>query len=741
MGRRKKGAGRVTTRLSFHEGAKVTFVSAEDSTPEFRERESLSKLPRNNNNQDSLEIPVPSISLSEQSSDDSLLRSSVAMSVRETIDDAPKQTKNLLSKAPAGEDVSQSIRYSRPRPHCLPQTSPNSSEEEIVFRGRNDSKRVGSHKRPVASQNGSLKLLGSFHKPRPEKEHAKTIKNLTIDDLGAIDGGNLEIFALADCGQLQLQEFELPQASASVFDESEIDVGPRKYERSDRHEDEILADYIANVRASGEFFLGEDTLAFDGSPRIGLATLNQSKKDAVDSSDMHTGKLNFKARETEWNPTSLHKYDNVNTAKDVLKKADGELFQRSIDSTKEYSNPENTEGTDQSYGMPPTSFPKFRRAANNLLSLSKSLEAVHILDAESLQVNDDVGGPHGGSIFNQEKRKTNPSDTKAAEFFTELKGLDLGSDQSFVLDGLDFDEEGESTDDWNEDELGQFHLMGKQAKLQFPKRRAPSNLANWDENQHQGLDTLHEGQPSRGKKSLKRRATHSFGSLDTELEALLQSAWEKDRAKKSVRKQERELRRAHGLLGKKRKGQSEPEDQYPPGLSIQQITDTFNGFLGSSVTSLTLQPMRPLERKVIHEFAHALNIKSRSKGSKTSRFPVLFKTSETIDFDEEALEMIYRRLRRRWRPQLESIERHRQRNYEPRPRKAYRRSGGGDGGVRCRDGEIVGGAAPEIGQENKGRAMLERMGWSTGTALGALNNKGMLQPVTHVVKTSRAGLG
>jgi len=46
-----------------------------------------------------------------------------------------------------------------------------------------------------------------------------------------------------------------------------------------------------------------------------------------------------------------------------------------------------------------------------------------------------------------------------------------------------------------------------------------------------------------------------------------------------------------------------------------------------------------------------------------------------------------------------------------------------------------------LGQENKGRNMLEKMGWSTGTALGPLNNKGIMHPVTHVVKNSKAGLG
>jgi len=60
---------------------------------------------------------------------------------------------------------------------------------------------------------------------------------------------------------------------------------------------------------------------------------------------------------------------------------------------------------------------------------------------------------------------------------------------------------------------------------------------------------------------------------------------------------------------------------------------------------------------------------------------------------------------------------------------------------RFRDGEIVGAAAPELGTENKGRQMLEKMGWSSGTALGALNNKGILQPVATVIKTSKAGLG
>jgi len=76
-----------------------------------------------------------------------------------------------------------------------------------------------------------------------------------------------------------------------------------------------------------------------------------------------------------------------------------------------------------------------------------------------------------------------------------------------------------------------------------------------------------------------------------------------------------------------------------------------------------------------------------------------------------------------------------------RRRTAGRGGGASGAAVSYRDGEIVGATAPELGTDNKGRAMLEKMGWSTGTALGALNNKGIMLPVVHIVKTTKAGLG
>lgn len=147
--------------------------------------------------------------------------------------------------------------------------------------------------------------------------------------------------------------------------------------------------------------------------------------------------------------------------------------------------------------------------------------------------------------------------------------------------------------------------------------------------------------------------------------------------------------------------------------------------------------MGKADRRLVHEIANLLGLKSKSAGSGTARFPVLHKTNRTKPFDPTVLGSIALRLRRRgYFPQLAQSKK----GGSPRQRRAAR---GGFAGsvVSYRDGEVVGAAAPELGAENKGRAMLEKMGWSAGTALGAVNNKGILQPVSHVVKTSKAGLG
>ena len=135
------------------------------------------------------------------------------------------------------------------------------------------------------------------------------------------------------------------------------------------------------------------------------------------------------------------------------------------------------------------------------------------------------------------------------------------------------------------------------------------------------------------------------------------------------------------------------------------------------------------KRAQVHQMANRVGLTSKSRGDGKDRYTVLYKTWKTPYYHDDTT--VERKLNR-----IDGGRRSKQ--------------GGGTSSVKgrsgvaaasYREGEVVGAAAPEIGIENKGRAMLEKMGWSTGTALGALNNKGILQPVAHIVKNSKAGLG
>jgi hypothetical protein len=147
--------------------------------------------------------------------------------------------------------------------------------------------------------------------------------------------------------------------------------------------------------------------------------------------------------------------------------------------------------------------------------------------------------------------------------------------------------------------------------------------------------------------------------------------------------------------------------------------------------------MEKADRKVVHEIASAFNLKSKSAGNDRNRFPVLYRTSRTSAYVERTFGAVEARLTRRFLPRMD---------VGGRKQGMVKRSGNGtssynSAAVSYRDGDVVGGSAPELGVDNRGRAMLEKMGWSSGTALGALNNKGILQPVSHIVKTTKAGLG
>ena len=132
-------------------------------------------------------------------------------------------------------------------------------------------------------------------------------------------------------------------------------------------------------------------------------------------------------------------------------------------------------------------------------------------------------------------------------------------------------------------------------------------------------------------------------------------------------------------------------------------------------------------RAVVHQFVHELGISSKSRGDGGSRFTVLSKTSRTRHYDEEEFDELL--TSNRYRRRLATTTYIPSKGPKARPVVSYK------------DGETVGASAPELGPDNRGRAMLEKMGWRSGTALGAEDNtRGLLHPIAHTIKTNKAGL-
>ncbi|KAK4229293.1 hypothetical protein QBC38DRAFT_473083 [Podospora fimiseda] len=251
-------------------------------------------------------------------------------------------------------------------------------------------------------------------------------------------------------------------------------------------------------------------------------------------------------------------------------------------------------------------------------------------------------------------------------------------------------------------------------------------------------------QPPR-KHSSKMPPDFEMVTSDPDILAKLKTAWSRDRQRKKDKKLEREQLRAQGLLGKN--SASSPDDlrvKYPLGLKLDDFKTELALFLVGSAAELEFPPLDKHARLILHKLAHQFQVKSQSKGKGDTRRPVLYRTNRTITFKSHQLAEATRR--------VDAIAINVKRKYFHRADVKPPKGGGcwenetstarvSMKALILREGEVVGASAPELGQENKGRAMLEKMGWSKGMGLGAVENKGILEPVAQVVKKSKAGLG
>ena len=142
----------------------------------------------------------------------------------------------------------------------------------------------------------------------------------------------------------------------------------------------------------------------------------------------------------------------------------------------------------------------------------------------------------------------------------------------------------------------------------------------------------------------------------------------------------------------------------------------------------------------VHQLANKFRIKSQSAGKGNDRYTVLYRSRATVPFDQVSFDRAFARTRQSWFPRVD-VDEETVNKARILKRDEPRRTRAKQGHQAYREGDVVGQHAAELGAENKGRTMLEKMGWSKGMALGSSDNKGIMVPLTQVVKKTKAGLG
>ncbi|KAI9755645.1 MAG: hypothetical protein M1835_000801 [Candelina submexicana] len=663
-----------------------------------------------------------------------------------------------------------------PRIRSLSPTLSDSSEEIILYAGRKiDHSKVTDRKisypacRPLSSPEMFSGSRRSCHTPTRLAAHRRQSHRLygSQASSGACSFSESQTSGVDQHrGQftpLRSNTDELTHEKGLSFNRSQVTAssasisGMRKARRERRRkhrrleeeneDDAGLADYIANMPGSGDSEV--DSSQHDEAINVGYSTV-ESPPDAKHSKGF--------SKSLAWNRSELCDFDDLSSSDEVLGTIQQILSKRERATGTQYLIVWEGYTVDDARWIRSSSL-TMEGAAEKVLLFEDELKLLSRSfpkgDYEDSSTEEDDLEEELEDIEDVEdlvdRRLPSLTDEQIARLLYKQEELGMGSSELMLFNAMDDDDDGHSDKGLNNEEGFSFKndfdmedLLRSSRSSRRPTRRTARRFPSatlladiLDQDQYRVFDVMDYARPSLKKKTKDRRGALLFELSDSDLEVSLQAAGRNDRNTKKAKKKERQERRAQGLLGARNKGKPNMRVKYKQGVTMSEVVSEIKIFLNSEHQSLLLSPLDKRDRKTVHEIANAFKLRSKSVGQGQARSPVLYKTSRSGIYDDEnALEMIEARLdRMRFLPRADKRRRKDQR--------APKGTGGGGGSIAVSymDGDVVGAAAPELSTENRGRAMLVKMGWSTGTALGALNNKGILQPVAHVVKTTKAGLG
>ena len=498
--------------------------------------------------------------------------------------------------------------------------------------------------------------------------------------------------------------------------------------------DAAMDDYMQNV---DDFGLTGDMVGATGFARREMDLDAGSHNDWESASGSQLG--DGDDEDGGWDSDILQDFDNMSTSSDVMDTVVRVLSKRIRPSGLHYLCVYQGAVPDDARWLPATFL--VRAAEKELIRAFEEAAELRALamtascNSSGEDDEDDEEDEDGDEEEEDEEDEEELDDETIARVLQKQEELGLGSDEVLLYGGDELFVGSSSA-------KASFRGYGRpstkrQARVtrnrgpSFPSASAMVDALAMDP--YAGFDIMDTERPSLKLKKKGRRGQMPPELEDVDLNEQLRKSWAADRAKKRVKKAEREELRRQGLLGRKGKSVN-VQVKYKGGFGMDDILEEVREFLLDDRQTLSLPPMESHLRAVFHQISASFGLNSRSRGDGQDRFTIFSKASRTTNFTDAEIDRIILKkgFHKRLRGPLQN---------QKGPRGSTFRSGNRvRPQVGYQDGETVGANAPELGPENRGHALMMKMGWAKGKGLGAGGNEGILQPIAHTVKTNKAGL-
>jgi hypothetical protein len=365
------------------------------------------------------------------------------------------------------------------------------------------------------------------------------------------------------------------QQPTTLMPEAEVTRGSKHarshHGRKAKREQEraLIDDYVSNMEAQeldpGLLFNQRDLggTGSDSCPEIEISSANPSKISSLN----------------EWGHLELSGFDVMSTSDEILGSAQVILSKRNRKNRQQYLVVWEHQNVDEARWVPSSSLTDV-----NSMKLIAEFEAEEKLTTEifNKEEGDTDSDTDNCSTRDEDddadllQRKIDRmTDEKIAKLLAKQEELGMGSSELIL-----FDDSPEM--DLDEGDTMNHHTL-KPTRRAFRKVRNASRAkgdflaASILADAYDGFD-VDFGRLSLKKKPKGRRGRLAFDLSDSELEASMSMAWDKDRLRKQERKEERHALRVQGLLGKK-DAKPDLKAKYKEGMGIHDVKNDIKRFL------------------------------------------------------------------------------------------------------------------------------------------------------------------